>query len=121
MAGLGPALRHHPDLGPAGANVMFVRFLPPSRVELRSYERGVEGETLACGTGMLATAAVAAQRRLLEFPLTALTGGGCEFEVGLEGSSDSVTGWKLTGDARLLARVEPMDEAQHLPQPPTWT
>ena len=119
---LGRALRHHPDFGPAGANVMFVRFLPPSRFEIRGYERGVEGETLACGTGVLAAAAVAVDQQLLDLPFAALTAGGFEFLVA--GSVDGegrLTQWSLTGDARLLAVVEPSAEAERLPQPPLWT
>jgi diaminopimelate epimerase len=119
---LGSALRRHPDFGSAGTNVMFARFLPPARMEIRSYERGVEAETLACGTGVLAAAAVALAQGRLELPLVALTGGGCEFEVdGEQGVDGKLVSWSLAGDARLLARVEPMGDADRVPAPPTWT
>ena len=52
----GPVLRHHPSLGPAGANVNWVSRQPDGRWRYRTFERGVEGETLACGTGAVATA-----------------------------------------------------------------
>jgi diaminopimelate epimerase len=55
---LGRALRHHKVFGKAGANVDFVQ-IRDSVVLLRTYERGVEDETLACGTGVIAAAAVA--------------------------------------------------------------
>lgn len=52
----GPVLRHHASLGPAGANVNWVSRQPDGRWRYRTFERGVEGETLACGTGAVATA-----------------------------------------------------------------
>ena len=51
-----PALRAHPALGAAGANVDFVERLADGRVAMRTWERGVEGETLACGSGAVASA-----------------------------------------------------------------
>lgn len=56
-----PALRHCPSFGPEGANVNFVT-LTPDGIRVRTYERGVEGETLACGTGIVASA-IAAHRK----------------------------------------------------------
>ena len=58
VATLGAALRRHPAFGAEGANVNFVRFPAGHRMEIRTFERGVEAETLSCGTGILAGAAV---------------------------------------------------------------
>ena len=55
VSGLGHALRHHPWPGPAGANVTFVE-VRRSEIRIRTYERGVEGETLSCGSGCIAGA-----------------------------------------------------------------
>ena len=55
---LGRAVRFHPEFQPAGANANFVRIAPDSGLEIRTYERGVEGETLACGTGVVAAAVI---------------------------------------------------------------
>lgn len=55
---LGAALRRHPHFGPAGTNVNFVAVDSRRSVRLRTFERGVEGETLACGTGAAATVCV---------------------------------------------------------------
>jgi len=56
LATFAPPLRAHPELGPAGANVDVASVRGSDRVRLRTFERGVEGETLACGTGAAATA-----------------------------------------------------------------
>ena len=56
---LGPVLRRHDQLGPAGANVDLVEPDRSGRVHVRTWERGVENETLACGTGAVAAAMAA--------------------------------------------------------------
>jgi diaminopimelate epimerase len=58
----GPLLRHHEQFGPRGVNANFVQVLGEGRLAVRTYEFGVEGETLSCGTGS-ATAAILAARR----------------------------------------------------------
>jgi diaminopimelate epimerase len=57
VAGVGAILRRAPALGHEGANVNFVEVRGPDRLRVRTFERGVEGETLACGTGAVAVAA----------------------------------------------------------------
>lgn len=79
----GPALRHHPRFAPAGTNVDFVARLGPGRVALRTYERGVEGETLACGSGAMA-AALAAVADGERSPIVVMTAGGDELMVAVE-------------------------------------
>jgi diaminopimelate epimerase len=59
---LAPALRSHPELEPGGANVNFVLGLGTGSLGVRSWERGVEGETLSCGSGDVAAALVDAER-----------------------------------------------------------
>lgn len=73
---LGRELRHHVAFAPSGTNVNFVETLAPSRVKLRTYERGVEEETLACGTGATAAALFAHLLRGHEFPIHLQTCGG---------------------------------------------
>jgi diaminopimelate epimerase len=59
LAPLAPALRAHPALPSTGANVSFLRLASSGELEVRSWERGIEGETLSCGSGDVAAALVA--------------------------------------------------------------
>jgi diaminopimelate epimerase len=88
----GAALRHHPRFEPEGANVDFVARLGPGRLALRTYERGVEAETLACGSGAMAAAAWAAAERARP-PIAVMTAGGDELLVRLE---EAPAGWEAT-------------------------
>src|SRR5262249_8617067 len=56
---LGREIRNHPDLQPAGANVNFAIIRDEHHMDVRTYERGVENETLACGSGVIASAGFA--------------------------------------------------------------
>jgi diaminopimelate epimerase len=55
---MGRSIRNHPTFGPEGTNVDFVEVMGPSLIRVRTYERGVEAETMACGTGAVASAIV---------------------------------------------------------------
>ncbi|MFQ5706189.1 MAG: diaminopimelate epimerase [bacterium] len=68
--------RYHPIFQPKGTNVDFVQVVDRSRINVRTYERGVEGETLACGTGCVAAAVVASLRKLTGLPVEVVTRGG---------------------------------------------
>ena len=102
----GRLLRHDPRVGPVGANVNFIS--PPSRLGgpwlIRTYERGVEGETLACGTGTVAAALALASRSEAALPLVFRSRGGRELTVRahLEGTRASEI-W-LGGEGRLVYR-----------------
>ncbi|MBI5836615.1 MAG: diaminopimelate epimerase [Candidatus Eisenbacteria bacterium] len=74
----GRLLRHHAAFAPAGANVDFVQVKGPRRIAVRTYERGVEDETLACGTGITAAAVAAGLAR------------GCATPVEIEARSGDV-------------------------------
>lgn len=118
LARLGPPLRRHPDFGNAGANVDWVRWVGRDRFELRTWERGVEAETLACGSGVLAAVAVGLAAGEIDLPVVVRTAGGAELEVA-QGEGGS---WDLTGEARLLGVVEVGEEAAAGPvEPARWT
>lgn len=122
VAELGARLRRHPAFGAAGANVDFVRYPDPHHVEVRTFERGVEAETLASGTGVLAAVAVGLQLSLSRLPVAALTRGGFVLEVAGETIGTAPSRWSLAGDARLLGTIDLSTEAALPPPPtPTWT
>jgi diaminopimelate epimerase len=77
----GRAVRSHKRFTPDGTNVNFVSILDDGVVKIRTYERGVEGETLACGTGAVAGAVVAAHLTGGRSPVTMITHGGEELAV----------------------------------------
>ena len=102
---LGRAIRMHPDLQPAGANVNFVVVRGEHEIEVRTYERGVEGETLSCGSGVVASSSVAALSGRAKAPLSVLTRSGITLEVNLAVKGNDVSDVQLRGDARLIYRA----------------
>ena len=103
-AARGRALRYHPNLGPAGANVNFVA-RPPSqhpRWLIRTYERGVEAETLACGTGTVAAAVSLAARGEADLPIVFQSRGGPELRVAGTLGGTTVSNVWLGGEGRLV-------------------
>jgi diaminopimelate epimerase len=98
---VGPLLRRHPKLGPLGANVDLVESDERGRVHVRTWERGVESETLSCGTGAVAVALAArlagAPEMVFVVPRSGLT-----LTVTIEGDPVRPTSASLTGDARFV-------------------
>lgn len=114
VAAWGRALRAHPQFAPEGVNVDFIESRGPGRVAMRTYERGVEGETLACGSGAIASAAWAFARGAAS-PITVLTAGGDALMVSFEKTSSGAGGeaWRveLTGPAVVAFRGTWRDDA----------
>ncbi len=77
----GRAIRYHEMFSPAGTNANFARTLDSGSIAIRTYERGVEDETLACGTGAIASALVAAARGTVTSPVGVRTRGGEELTI----------------------------------------
>ncbi len=102
----GPGLRQHPSLSPAGANVNWVSARPDGRWRYRTFERGVEGETLACGTGAVATAVLLQAWGLADSPVTIRTSSGRDLTITLPTNSDAVRaiGPTLRGEGRVVFR-----------------
>jgi diaminopimelate epimerase len=120
VATLGPPVRRHEQFGAPGANANFVRFASPHDLDIRTWERGVEGETLACGSGVLATVATGVSEGKLQLPARARTKGGFVLTVDGETADDGrqIARWTMAGDARVLARLETFAGAeQALPSP----
>ncbi len=73
---LGKTIRFHKEFAPAGANANFVLVHDKNNISLRTYERGVEQETLACGTGAIASSLICAAKGMTQTPVTCKTRGG---------------------------------------------
>ena len=112
VAALGPPIRRHP-LMPDGANVDFVQVLGPDRIAVRTFERGVEGETLACGSGTVASAVVASRAGAVSPPVVCETRSGAAFtvEFGDTGADGVICDAVLSGDAREIFTAELTEEA----------
>ncbi len=110
----GRAIRRHERFQPAGANADFVFVSGPHNMQIRTFERGVEGETLACGTGCIAAALVAAARNYTDSPVEVLTRSGetltIHFEKISQGSVTSFSAVYLEGDAKVVYDAELWDE-----------
>jgi diaminopimelate epimerase len=105
----GEAIRHHPAVQPAGANVNLVHRISEDTIRMRTYERGVEAETLACGTGSVSSAIVAWRRGLVRQPVSVITSSGRPILIEWTPTVDGATGIRMTGEATFVARgvIEP--------------
>ena len=81
---IGRGIRLHPIFSPSGTNVDFVQKQGENELLVRTYERGVEEETLACGTGVVASALLANQANLVKPPVRVQTHGGEVLTVDFE-------------------------------------
>lgn len=111
VEGLGREVRWHERFQPDGTNVNFCRVVNEHCLELRTYERGIEGETLACGTGAMAATLLAARRRWVRSPVTIKTRGGAELEMSFSLLADSFSEVQQKGEARLIYWGELSEEA----------
>jgi len=98
----GAAIRHHKMFSPNGTNVNFIEKRGPHKIAIRTYERGVEDETLACGTGIVAGALIFAASEDTNSPISVVARGGDELEVGFEKSGDRFRNVTLTGPAEFV-------------------
>ena len=105
---LGAEIRRHPHFGPRGTNVNFVQVLGPNHIRVRTFERGVEGETLACGTGVCAAGMISARVHKFTSPVKVQVQGGDALEVSFKDSGADFDAVHLTGPADFVfeGRVE---------------
>ncbi len=111
---LGRALRNHPRF-PKGANVNFYEITGPDQVLEKTYERGVEDFTLACGTGTGSVVTVLTLLGQVSGRGVQVTMAGGVLTVDVERAGDRVTGLYLTGPTNLVAKGEIFDEELVLP------
>lgn len=96
----GAAIRYDKHFAPKGTNVNFAKVLADDHIAIRTYERGVEGETLACGTGMCAAAIIHSILTGAKSPIKVDVAGGDTLEIGFENQGDNkFTNVTLTGPA----------------------
>ena len=89
VRGIGQSIRAHPVFSPDGTNVDFVQKLGEDLLYVRTYERGVEDETLACGTGVVASALLASEANLVSPPVRVQTQGGEVLVVDFKKASEN--------------------------------
>jgi len=95
---LGREIRYHKDFAPEGANINFIKLIE-GKIHIRTYERGVEDETLACGTGSTAAAVVGSSLFNLNPPVSLITRGGDELIVDFKIENQNIKDLSLTGPA----------------------
>lgn len=100
VKGMGRAIRHHENFAPRGANVNFIEYGPGNSIRVATYERGVESETLACGTGSTASALIAAALKGLKSPVSVRTAGGETLKIYFSKKGDAYTEVCLEGRVR---------------------
>ena len=94
----GEALRRHEKFSPAGANVNFIQKRAPNKILVRTYERGVENETLACGTGVVASALIFAATEKVDGPISVTVRSGSELSVDFNRALPAVASAEAGGD-----------------------
>jgi diaminopimelate epimerase len=111
VCGIGREIRRHQTFAPAGTNVNFIAPLADDVIAVRTYERGVEDETLACGTGSIASALVTAARHGSGSPIHVKTRGGTLLTIHFKRRDGRFRDVYLEGDARIIYSGEMWPEA----------
>lgn len=99
----GSAIRYHESF-PAGTNANFAEIQDNGIIKVRTYERGVEGETLACGTGVTAVAIAASLTKNHPTPVPVIVRGGDTLTVGFDRNGNAISNITLTGPAKVVYR-----------------
>ena len=107
----GRLIRYHPKFAPDGTNANFVAVDSNGTILIRTYERGVEDETLACGTGNVAAALILAHERGLSSPVMLTTRSGGKLTVHFDAQAGRFQDVFLEGDARVIYRGDLWEEA----------
>jgi diaminopimelate epimerase len=100
--GVGRMIRYHEHYQPAGTNANFVRVLDGHTIAVRTYERGVEDETLACGTGSVAAALVSARKGLTSSPVEVIVQSGERVKIYFEETAAGYGNVYLEGGAKVV-------------------
>ena len=96
---VGSEVRHHQDFAPRGTNVDWVQLIGGNRIRVRTYERGVEAETLACGTGVVAAGIISHLARSVRLPIAVTVQSGHELQVNFSRDGEAWREVTLAGPA----------------------
>jgi len=107
----GRAIRLHEHYQPAGTNANFAAVADDHTLRVRTYERGVEDETLACGTGAVASALIAARKGFVESPVDVRVQGGEILRIHFERTKEKFTKIYLEGETTVVYQGKLWDEA----------
>lgn len=107
----GRIIRYHSRFSPEGTNANFMKRIGPNELEIRTYERGVEDETLACGTGAIACALVASIREMIDSPVRVKTRGGEELTIHFKRENGSFEQVWLEGNTSVVYQAQLHEEA----------
>ena len=107
----GREIRYHDRFSPAGTNVNFACHIKDNTIAIRTYERGVEDETLACGTGAAACAIVMAHKMKLDSPLSVLTRSNGYLNIFFKEKEGQYYDVYLEGDARIIYKAQLWEDA----------
>lgn len=102
---IGKEIRNNPAFAPGGTNVNFIKFVK-GKIYIRTYERGVENETLACGTGAVAAAIIGFRKFEIQPPIFLITKGGDELIVNFDADGSKYRNLSLTGPAKKIYNGE---------------
>lgn len=111
VIGMGRAIRYHEAYQPAGTNADFIQVIDRHALRLRTYERGVEDETLACGTGAVASALIASAKGMVESPVSVLVKSGETLRIYFDRRRDRFERVYLEGRAAVVYQGVLWDEA----------
>ena len=113
VVGWGRTIRRHQHFQPAGTNANFVQVLGENELHVRTYERGVEDETMACGTGAVASAIIGALTNRVKPPVKVVTSGGEPLVIHFTAPTGDqpVTEVYLEGAARIIYQGQLNEEA----------
>jgi diaminopimelate epimerase len=110
VADTGRKIRFHPSFAPEGTNANFISVRTPHTIDVRTYERGVEAETLACGTGAAAAALMTTAWKLTSPPVTVMTRGGDSLVIHPDPSDPGHGEIHMEGAASLVYRGQLTEE-----------
>lgn len=111
---VGRAIRHHKEFQPGGTNANFMEIIERHTIRVRTYERGVEDETLACGTGAVASALISSWKGLAESPVDVRVKGNETLKIHFRRTDRGFEDIYLEGKAKVVYEGRIWDEAYRL-------